>query len=66
MTTVLYTAMTPDLMPVLELMCSVQVEEEIVLSTVMTHTHVYKQTQHALRETVLRTVKTTTRVRRHF
>ena len=58
--------MTPDLTPVLELMCSVQVEEEIVLSTVTTHMHVYKQTQHALRETVLQTVKMTTHVRRQF
>ena len=52
-TTVLYTAMTQDLMHVFKLVLCVRVEEEIVLSTVMTRMHVYKGTQHALRETAL-------------
>ena len=52
-TTVLYTAMTQDLMHVFKLVLCVRVEEEIVLSTVMTHMHAYKPTQHALRETAL-------------
>ena len=45
--------MTQDLMPAIKLMLFVRVEEEIVLSTVMTRMHVYKPTQHALRETAL-------------
>ena len=53
MTTVLYTAMTQDHMPVSKLVLCVQVEEEIVQLTVMTRMHVYKPTQHVLRETVL-------------
>ena len=61
-TTVLCTAMTQDLMPAIKLMSFVQVEQEIVLSTVMTRMHVYKPTQHALRETALSTVRMTTPV----
>ena len=45
--------MTQDLMHVFKLVLCVRVEEEIVLSTVMTHMHAYKPTQHALGETAL-------------
>ena len=50
-TTVLYTAMTQDLMHVFKLVLCVRVEQETVLSTVMTRIHVYTLTYHALRET---------------
>ena len=45
--------MIQDLTLVFKLVLCVRVEQEIVLSTVMTHMHVYKGTQHALRETAL-------------
>ena len=51
--TVLYTAMTPDHMPVIKLIFIAQAEEEIVILTVVTRMHVYKPAQHALRETAL-------------
>ena len=43
-TTVLYTAMTQDLMPAIKLMSTVQLTEETVISTVMTRMHVCKPT----------------------